>query len=83
MKRGGRYELVAAPGDADLVLDVNVIPNSVVWQFKLEILDPKTGIVLWAISEPTRITASKKTRDKDFDDTINKLVGDLRTLTTQ
>jgi hypothetical protein len=83
MKRGGRYELVAAPGDADLVLDVNVIPNSVVWQFKLEILDPKTGIVLWAIYEPTRITASKKTRDKDFDDTINKLVGDLRTLTTQ
>jgi hypothetical protein len=74
---------VSAPGDADLVLDVNVIRDSVVWQFKLEILDPKTRIVLWTQYEPIKVTVSQKTRDKNFDDTINKLVTDLKTLTAQ
>ncbi len=74
------YEPVAAPGDADLVLDVNVIPSSVVWQFKLEMRDPKTGIVLWTLYEPIKVTVSKPARDKAFDDTINKLALDLRTL---
>ena len=80
MKSGGRYQLVAAPSDADLVLNVNVIPSSVVWQFRLDILDPKTGIVLWAIYEPIKITLSKTTRDKGFDDAINKLASDLTAL---
>jgi hypothetical protein len=83
MKSWGRYELVSAPGDADLVLDVNVIRDSVVWQFKLEILYPKTRIVLWTQYEPIKVTVSQKTRDKNFDDTINKLVTDLKTLTAQ
>ena len=83
MKSWGRYEFVSAPGDTDLVLDVNVIRDSVVWQFKLEILDPKTRIVLWTQYEPIKVTVSQKTRDKNFDDTINKLVTDLKTLTAQ
>ncbi|MGA3373505.1 MAG: hypothetical protein ABSC48_17280 [Terracidiphilus sp.] len=83
MKSGGPYELVPAPADADLVLDVNVIPNSVVWQFRLQVLDPKTRIVLWTRYEPLMITVSQKTRDKNFDDTINKLVDDLKALTAQ
>jgi hypothetical protein len=83
MKSWGRYELSSAPGDADLVLAVNVIRDPVVWQFKLEILDPKTRIVLWTKYEPIKITVSQKTRDKNFDDTINKLVEDLKALTAQ
>jgi hypothetical protein len=55
MKIGGGYELVSAPGDADLVMDVSVIPSSVSWNFKLEILDPKTRIVLWTVYEPVKI----------------------------
>jgi hypothetical protein len=58
-----------------------VIPSSVVWQFKLDILDPKTGIVLWTVYEPTKITVSQKARDKNFDDAINKLASDLSLLT--
>jgi len=82
IRSGGKYQLVAAPSDADLVLNVEVIPNAVAWRFRLDILDPKSGIVLWAIYEPLKITNSKKTRDKDFDDTINKLAADLPALTT-
>ena len=49
VKSWGRYELVTAPGDSDLVLDVNVVASPAIWQFKLEILDPKTRIVLWTV----------------------------------
>jgi hypothetical protein len=83
LKSGGRFELTSSPSDADLVLDVDVIANSAVWQIRLNILDPKTGIVLWAVYEPTKFTMSKVTREKNLDDTINKLVGDLSGLTTR
>ena len=83
MKNSGRYELVTAPGDADLVLDANVAANPAVWQFKLEILDPKTRIVLWTMYEPVKITGLQKTRDANFDATIDKLVGDLKALSSQ
>ena len=83
MKSWGRYELVTAPGDADLVLDANVVANPAVWQFKIEILDPKTRIVLWTMYEPVKITGLQKTRDANFDATIDKLVGDLKALSSQ
>jgi hypothetical protein len=83
MKSSGGYELVGAPGDADLVLDVSVIPSAVTWEFKLEILDPKTRIVLWTVYEPVKIVGLQKTRDKNFDATIDKLVGDLKALSAQ
>jgi len=83
MKSWGRYELVSAPADADLVLDVNVIRDAVAWQFELEILDPKTGIVLWTHYETIKIAVSQKNRDQNFDDTIYKLTGDLKALTAQ
>jgi hypothetical protein len=83
MKSWGRYELVTAPGDADLVLDASVVANPAVWQFKLEILDPKTRIVLWTMYEPVKITGLQKTRDANFDATIDKLVGDLKALSSQ
>jgi hypothetical protein len=83
VKSAGLFEIVSAPGDADLVLDVNVIANPVVWQFKMDILDPKTRIVLWTKYEPLKITVSKKVREKNFDETIDKLVSDLKALTAK
>jgi hypothetical protein len=76
-----QYVLVGAPSDADLVLNVNIDP--VGWLLKLDIMDPKTGIVLWAQYEPIQQAFSQKNRDKSFDDTISKLVGDLQALTAQ
>jgi len=45
-------------------------------------IDPKTGIVLWTIYEPLNIGGLQKTRDKNFDGTIDKLAGDLKPLTS-
>jgi hypothetical protein len=73
VKSSGQFELASAPGDADLVLDVNVVPYSVFWQFKLEMIDP---------NEPLNIGGLQKTRDKNFDGTIDKLAGDLKPLTS-
>jgi len=81
MKSSAQYVLVGAPSDADLVLDVNLDP--VVFQLKLDIRDPKTGIVLWAQFEPIRSNVSQKNRDKNFDNAISKLVSDLQVLTAQ
>lgn len=83
MNSWGRYELVSAPGDADLVLDVNVVHDSLSLELELEILDPKTGIVLWTHYEGVKIAVSQKNRDQNFDDTIYKLTADLKTLTAQ
>jgi hypothetical protein len=83
MKSAGPFEIVSAPGDADLVLEVYVIANSDIWEFKMSVLDPKTRIVLWTKYERLKSTFSKTERDKNFDDTINKLVSDLRALVAQ
>jgi hypothetical protein len=83
IKSSGQYELVSAPSNADLVLDVNVVRDSVVWQLKLDMMDPKTGIVLWAQYEPIQVAVSQKNRDKNFDETISKLVSDFKALTAQ
>ncbi|MGA2849712.1 MAG: hypothetical protein ABSE46_12010 [Terracidiphilus sp.] len=83
VKSSGQYQLVGAPSDADLALDVNVVRDPVVWQFKLDLIDPKTRIVLWTLYEPIQVTVTQKTRDKNFDNTISKLVSDLNALTAQ
>lgn len=83
MKSLGGYELAGAPADADLVLGVSVINSPGRSQFELEILDPRSRIVLWTVYEPIGLAGLQKTRDKSFDATIDKLVGDLKALSAQ
>ena len=74
---------MGVPGDADIVLEFSLIgtplPNAL---FRVVLLDPKTHVVLWTVSEGIPL-GLKKTRDKGFDDAIEKLVGDLKALTAQ
>jgi len=83
IKSWGRYTLVGVPVDADMVLEFSLIgtplPNAL---FRVVLLDPKTHVVLWTVSEDIPL-GLKKTRDKGFDDAINKLIGDLQALTAQ
>jgi hypothetical protein len=97
IKSWGRYELVAAPADADLVLEISLSSqitgvsgtkesgcdsSSASW-FKLALLDTKTRIVLWTVTETIQPFIRQKTGEKNLDDAINKLVGDLKDLTAQ
>lgn len=118
IKNWGQYELLAAPVDADIVIEISVIDpvvggtvlsqnggSSDTPQFKLVLLDPKTRIVLWTIKEivPVKTIAwngeiptqrgqleiremnrqIQESRDKNFDDGIDKLVADLKALIAQ
>jgi hypothetical protein len=92
----GRYELVASPADADLVLQISIIyiPRQTGTDvvpfpsFRLALLDPKTNIALWVLDEflvdrPGLGMIREKNRDKAFDAAINKLVSDLKALSAQ
>ena len=97
IKSWDRYELVAAPADADVVLEIGFstqitgvsgskesgCDSSNASQFKLVLLDAKTRIVLWTFTETVHPFARQKTGEKNFDDAINKLVDDLKALTAQ
>jgi hypothetical protein len=94
VKDWGRFNLVASPAEADLVLQISItsIPRQIGGEivpfpaFKLTLIDPKTSIVLWALDEflvdrPGISLILKKNRDKIFDTAIGKLVDDLKSLT--
>ncbi|MGO9778067.1 MAG: hypothetical protein ACLQGT_16370 [Terracidiphilus sp.] len=97
IKSWGQYQLVATPADADLVLQISYSApltdvggskdsGSVSFtspQLKLALLDPKTGIILWALNEKTSIGHLEKGRDQALADSIAKLVSDLKALTAQ
>ena len=94
----GQYELTASPADADLVLAISQLvlrdgQNRVVRsELKLNILDPKTHVSLWSLSEPIERKIGVKTGfislglgtnstlERDFDKTMTKLVEDFKKL---
>lgn len=95
MKSWGRYELVGAPADADLVMELslstqvgatNVYSGSggskMNVQLRLALVDPKTHICLWGLNKGKAVALLKENRDKDFDQLLAGLVEDLKALTT-
>jgi hypothetical protein len=96
LKSWGRYELVGAPADADLLLEIQFIcPPSVAAgnqggdsiagrpydpQLRLVIRDPKTNALLWAFTERAQWAVLQGNRDKNFDQTLARIVRDLQDL---
>lgn len=91
MKSWGRYELVSAPADADLILALAWVappgPSQVFQgkggsaldpQFSLTIVDPRTHTVLWAFTE--HLEARGRTHDQGFDWAMARIVDDLKKL---
>ena len=94
MQAWGRYSLVGSPAEADMVVQISIIyiPRQIGAEtvpfpsFRVALLDPKTGVTLWVLDEflvdkPNLGLIFKKNRDKIFDEAIDKLVNDLKTLT--
>jgi hypothetical protein len=95
IKSWGKYELVSAPGDADLVFEIGSVfltgPTSVtngsggstsILQLRLTAFDLKTHVVLWTFTEQVQGWNRKATGLKNFDQAMGKLVDDVKTLTT-
>ncbi len=98
MKTWGRYELVGAPADADLWLEIrftappasrSVMQGNTVGtaefdpQFRLVIRDPKTNAILWGFTEHASWALLKGNRDKNFDQALARIVADVQRLAQQ
>jgi hypothetical protein len=83
IKSWGRYELVPAPAEADLVLEIRLTApigrvdvtngDGSSWtdpQFRLVILDPKTHVGLWTFIEHIHWAYTHATRGKNLDQAI-------------
>ncbi len=92
----GRYQLVAAPDAADLVLELRLFaPNGPanankqkgasdpLPMFRLSVIDRKTHYTLWALTESIDPANLQKTHDRNFDDALNALTLDLKRLATK
>jgi hypothetical protein len=90
----GRYQVVAAPGQADLVFELQLTaPNGPtnankqngasdpLPMFRLVIYDRPTHYVLWALTESIAPAALQKTHDHNFDEALSTLVLDAGRLT--
>lgn len=87
MKSWGRYELVSAPTDADLVFEISfsVAPlagNGADAKFHLVILDPKTHVTLWAFTEYIESAILAGNREKNFEQGMAGIVADAKSLST-
>ncbi|MGA8500598.1 MAG: hypothetical protein WB683_03550 [Candidatus Sulfotelmatobacter sp.] len=88
MKSWGRYEVVSTPADADLVFEISWALTDtglrlpVLGQLRLVVIDPKTRITLWNLTEYVRGALLLGNRDKNFDQAMNTVVARLKALTT-
>jgi hypothetical protein len=96
LKANAGYELVADPGEADLVLELQLTApvgsthsmnsNKVngasdpVPMFRLVVYDRKTHYVLWAFTESIEIAYLQKTHDRNFDDALNGVLLEFESL---
>ena len=98
MKSAGRYELVGSPAEADLLFEirfaVSVSVADVYYggggggsrcdpQFRLEIRDPKTNVLLWGFTEHMEWAVLQGNRNKNFDQASARIVTDVLALGTR
>ena len=94
LKSWGRYELVPAPADADLALEISFNcpargmsvhrgesgDSKYEPQLRFVILDVKTRITLWGITKYVEPAILQSNAEKNFDRAVKELVDDLKSL---
>jgi hypothetical protein len=84
MKSWGRFEIVGAPSDAELVLEVRFTSQlsgeGLASQLELTILDARTHFILWTLAEPVGLAARKANWEKNFDQGMASLVDAVKSL---
>jgi hypothetical protein len=96
MKAWGRYELADAPADADLLFEIqfacpaavavaSAVRDSLAGrpydpQFRVVIRDAKNNALLWTLSERAQWALTRGNRDKNFDQALDRIVGDVQVL---
>lgn len=83
IKMTGRYDLVGAPAEAELVFEINFVSNPAnqLPRLKLLILDPKTHTTLWTLDEQVGAAGRQSTGRKNFEKAMSSLIRDVQMLT--
>ena len=87
IKSIGRFDMAPSPSEADVVLELRVdyaVYNEGLTQpnFRLEVRDPKTNVLLWSFMEPVNGAFLAKTGRKNVSQAIAKLADDLKKIGT-
>jgi hypothetical protein len=90
MKKWNHYELTDSPADADVVCEVRFTnpivdkqsPHDLVYdpQLNLTILDPKTRVALWSLTEHIQPARNEEGDNKNFDQAVSRIVDQARML---
>ena len=81
MQKSGRFELVATPQEADLVVEVStLVALKSEDRLVLTIFEAKSHYVLWKMDSWIELAIRQPTRDRNFDVAVNKLSADLEKL---
>jgi hypothetical protein len=91
MKTWGRYQLVTAPADADLVFDIRLTVTDLQTrgglsdasaatdsQFRIVIRDVKTHEALWALTEHIELAVLQGNRDKNFEQALAAVFAEVQ-----
>ena len=91
MKTWGRYELVAAPGEADLVFEIRLTVFQLQRervlrddgtasdsQFRFVIRDAKSHETLWGLTEHAQGAVLQDNRDKNFEQALAAVVAEVQ-----
>jgi hypothetical protein len=87
VKDWGHYELVSSPADADIVFEISWVLTDtgfrlpVLGQLRLVVIDPKTHVTLWNLTEYVRGAVLLGNRDKNFDQAMTTVVNRMKLLT--
>ncbi|MFY9801935.1 MAG: hypothetical protein WA211_15540 [Candidatus Acidiferrales bacterium] len=96
LKTFPNYTLVSAPADADLVFEISFSefpiagdatksgtgPTTADAKFRLVIMDPKTRVTLWTITEYVGGALLEGNREKNYEQALGRVVADLQSLTS-
>lgn len=86
MKSWGRYQIVSSPASADMVFEISWVLSDtglklpVLGQLRLLVIDPKTRVTLWNITEYVRGALLLGNRDKNFVSAMNTVVSRMKLL---
>jgi hypothetical protein len=82
----GRFDLVPSPADADVVFEISWaltdtgLKLPVLGQLRMQVIDPKTHVILWSLIEYVRGAIFLGNRDKNFDQSMTTIVSRLKKL---
>jgi hypothetical protein len=89
MKGWGKYQIVGAPADADLVFELHFVVKEtgrttlLYPQFRLVIQDPRTRVTLWAVTEYVEPANLEGNREKNFNMAMTALMSDIKSIGLQ